>query len=219
MVVAHVQCNGYKHVNSKQHWRAADDDPVRKLAVTLHRMPSTLTAAIITMVCTAALLLLLHPGVRYHANETARAVFSGTPDSSSGAAYMRPSSDRKGFCRLEYTVKTWDGKNAPVCDPSICAGSEKLKVLHQVPAGGLMRRWSAFHESAYMRLFNGNKINGWLKVRYAPGWGGVCWARVCGVGGAGRRGGRWQSLTECSAADSLLTAEACTGRHPRTIPP
>jgi hypothetical protein len=42
-------------------------------------------------------------------------------------------------------------------------GSEKLKVLHQMP-GGMMRRWSAFHESAYMRLFNGNKINGWLKV-------------------------------------------------------
>lgn len=168
MVVAHVQCNGsYKHAphGKHPHWRAADDDPVRKIAVVLQRMPSTLTAATITMVCTAALLLLLHPGVRYHANETARAVFSGTPDSSSGAAYMRPSSDRKGFCRLEYTVKTWDGKNAPVCDPSICAGSEKLKVLHQVPAGGLMRRWSAFHESAYMRLFNSNKISGWLKVR------------------------------------------------------
>jgi hypothetical protein len=165
--------NGHRHTNGK-HWRS-DEDPVTKLAASLQRMPSTITAATVAMVCTAALLLLLHPGVRYHASEAAKAVFSGTPQKDTGA-YMRVSNDRKGLCRLEYTVKTWDGKNAPVCDPSICVGSEKLKVLHQMP-GGMMRRWSSFHESAYMRLFNGNKINGWLKV------GGVLlwwWWCCCG---------------------------------------
>lgn len=174
MVSPHKHNGHHKHSNGHKHWRS-DEDPVTKFTASLHRMPSTLTAATLTMLSTAALLLLLHPGVRYHANEAAKAVFSGKPDSNNGA-YLRVSDDRKGFCRLEYTVKTWDGKNAPVCDPSLCVGSDKLKVLHQLP-GGMMRRWSAFHESAYMRLFNGNKINGWLKVRgegvkHQDVWGG-----------------------------------------------
>lgn len=83
---------------------------------------------------------------------------------------MRPSSDKKGYCRLEYTVKTWDGKDALVCDPSICVGREKLKVLQLDAATSATRRWSPFHESAYMRLFNGNKIDGWLKVGFNNCW-------------------------------------------------
>lgn len=153
-------CNGH----SKQ-WRA-DEDPVTRLAATLHRMPSTCTAATVAMVCTTVLLLLLHPGVRYHANEAAKAALStgGSPHNS-GGAYMRISTDKKGFCRLEYTVKTWDGKNAPVCDPSLCYGSEKLNVLANLQQGQNTRRWSAFHESAYMKLFNAKQIDGWLKVK------------------------------------------------------
>jgi len=150
---------GPRNGNSR-HWKS-DEDAFARWATILQRMPSACTAAMVTIVVTASLLLLLHPGVRYHASETAKAVMaSGNPHSSSGS-FMRYSHDKTGFCRLEYTVKTWDGHNARVCDPSLCVGREKLKVLH---AAGSTRRWSAFHESAYMRLFNSNKINGWLQV-------------------------------------------------------
>jgi hypothetical protein len=157
--------HGKNHRNGNgKHWRS-DEDAVSRVAEALQRS-STCTAAIVAMVCTAALLLLLHPGVRYHASETAKAVLaSGTPQTQTSVdgAYLRISNDKKGFCRLEYTVKTWDSKNAKVCDPSLCVGRDKLKVM-QDPDNG-KRRWSAFHESAYMRLFNSNKISGWLKVR------------------------------------------------------
>lgn len=149
---------------SSRQWRS-DEDALLKWASALQRMPSPITTAVVAMVCTAGVLLLLHPGVRSQANETAKAVFGGSSSSSpqgNSGAYMRPSNDKNGYCRLEYTVKTWDGKNALVCDPSLCVGREKLKTL---TTAGNTRRWTAFHESAYMKLFNANKIMGWLKVR------------------------------------------------------
>lgn len=181
-------CNGH----SKGHWRA-DEDAVTRLAATLHRMPSTCTAATVAMVCTTALLLLLHPGVQYHANEAAKAALmsGGTPHSSSGA-YLRASSDKKGFCRLEYTVKTWDGKNAPVCDPSLCRGSEKLRVMQSVPQGNT-RRWSAFHESAYMKLFSAKQIDGWLKVRRTQGLCVAAYKQRAWVPGSRRSCRAWGS--------------------------
>jgi hypothetical protein len=36
------------------------------------------------------------------------------------------------------------------------------------------RRWSAYHESTYMRMYNGGQISGWLKVRSRRTWGRVC---------------------------------------------
>jgi hypothetical protein len=118
------------------------------------KLPSTF---ILATGCTATLLLLtlLYPslGARGHTQLKARV-------SGAYAALTEQSSDRQGNCRLEYTVKTWDAKYARVCDPSVCAGRDKLKML----AAAGPRRWSPAHEAAYMQLYNANTIDGWLKV-------------------------------------------------------
>jgi hypothetical protein len=194
----------YRNGNGK-HWRS-DEDAISRVAEALQRS-STCTAAIVAMVCTAALLLLLHPGVRYHASETAKAVLaSGTPhtQTSADSAYLRHSSDKKGFCRLEYTVKTWDSKNAKVCDPSLCAGRDKLKVM-QDPDNG-KRRWSAFHESAYMRLFNSDKISGWLRVRTTQDCHCVTGVNLCA-------GMWWLPAAAAEASYPCVDTSAGSSRH------
>jgi hypothetical protein len=185
---ANVVANGGG--GGQRQWRSADDDdPLGKwAAAAVHgRGPRSCTNIVIAIVATASImLLLLHPGASYYAQETARSVMhGGGPQHGAdgdGGAFMHPSSDRHGLCRLEYTVKTWDGKNARVCDPSVCVGREKLKLLK---AAGSPRRWSAYHESAYMRMYNGGQISGWLKVRAAAAAGtSAALGGLCGLAGS-----------------------------------
>lgn len=155
--------NKARNGSNGRQWRS-DQDALNDLAEAVQRRLSPCAAASLSAVCTAALLLLvlLHPGVRFHAQEKAQAIFAGQQQAPAQQdAGLQQSSDKQGFCRLDYTVKTWDGKDVRVCDPSVCVGRDKLKVLD---AAGSPRRWSAFHESAYMKMFNAGKLAGWLKV-------------------------------------------------------
>lgn len=148
------RCNG---VRSPRH-----SDPhvpySRLLESAVQRAPARRAACLAT---TALMLILLfsHPGVRYHATESLQRVL-GIGRSSSGSADFKVSNS-KGLCRLEYSVATFDGKNAPVCSPQLCMGREKLKVLEAVSGP---RRWTPFDESQYMNLYKGQNISGWLQV-------------------------------------------------------
>lgn len=107
-----------------------------------------------------ALLLLLHPGVRFHATEQLRAVLGLGP--SHGDEPVFKLSNSKGICRLEYTVRTYDGANAPACDPKLCVGRDKLRLLKDLKH---QRRWAAYDEASYLDMFRSRNISGWLQVK------------------------------------------------------
>lgn len=85
------------------------------------------------------------------------------------------------MCRLDYSVKTWDGRLVPVCDVSKCAGRENVTALGRPAA--FERRWSAEAEENFMVAFRAKKIGGWLHVRSrAAGWQAAAHAeRGCGA--------------------------------------
>lgn len=80
---------------------------------------------------------------------------SSNADSSSRYA----SQDRP--CKMQYPVALHDSKTAPVCDPRVCIGRDKLGRLEKLPH---IKRWSSADEVHYMTLFNTNKMSGWVQV-------------------------------------------------------
>ncbi|KAF8059198.1 SYP22 [Scenedesmus sp. PABB004] len=118
------------------------------------RAPRRLAAGLLGLLCAA--LALAHPGARYHAGEALRGALGLRPSHDDAPTFRLSRS--KGLCRLEYTVRTYDGANAPACDPRLCAGRHKLRLLRDLPH---VRRWSAFDESQYKAMFN--TVSGWLQ--------------------------------------------------------
>lgn len=148
----------------KTNWVSDTHEPYALvLESAARRAPSRRT---ICLASTALLLLVLfsNPGVRYHASETLSSLLGSSGNRSSSSSSSSTDfkvSKSKGICRVEYSVATFDGGHAPVCDPKLCAGREKLKILQGIPHN---RRWSAFDENQYMELYNRQQISGWLQV-------------------------------------------------------
>jgi hypothetical protein len=101
--------------------------------------------------------MLLHPGARYFLGEALKSAVGIRSYQQDVPSFKVSNSG--GICKLEYTVKTYDGINAPVCDPSICAGRHKLKNLINLKP---LRRWSPYDEASYLGIFP--NISGWLQV-------------------------------------------------------
>ena len=116
------------------------------------------------LIATALLLLVFfsHAGIRYHSVESLRCLFgTGSNSSNHGSSTDFNVSNSNGLCRVEYSIATFDGGYARVCNPQLCVGREKLKVLE---AASGTRRWSPFDESQYMKLYRNNNISGWVNV-------------------------------------------------------
>jgi hypothetical protein len=123
------------------------------------------------VLCGLLLLLLAarHPGARYVTGETLRGALRQSPSklqpiklppSRLDAHLSNNSAASGGLCRVEYSVRTYDGALAPACDPGVCRGRERLRLLRDMPQ---RRRWTHYDEAAYLARFSSGNISGWLQ--------------------------------------------------------
>ena len=106
----------------------------------------------------AILLILIWPQGALH-------VRFQTPVSTSETATSLLAASTDPLCKLTYNIPNWEGRDIPTCDISICKGREKLNLVAPPAAGSQQRRWSAFDEATYLKMYEGNQISGWLQVK------------------------------------------------------
>ena len=71
------------------------------------------------------------------------------------------------MCKHQYTVTTWDGKQAPVCDPTLCDATPPLMKPPPKNSPTAARRWTDANDAAYAAA--SQDVVGWLvenQVRY-----------------------------------------------------
>jgi hypothetical protein len=120
--------------------------------------PTVKVLAVTLAAAVGILLILIWPQGALHVRFQA-------PQAPTRAESTQVAASTDPFCKFMYNIPNWEGQDTPVCDTSICKGREKLRPVQPPAAGSQQRRWSAFDEATYLKLFEGNQISGWLQVR------------------------------------------------------
>jgi hypothetical protein len=140
-------------------------------APSLCQSPGVRVLTMLSVLAVGTLLVVtLHPGASassssmlHSRNCTSGPGVHGEPAPGPQAVKEDPS---RGMCRHDYSVPTWSGEEALVCDPAVCEGGDKLKPM--VAPEQKQRRWSPTEEASYIDLFRKNRFNGWLQVIDPP---------------------------------------------------
>lgn len=69
----------------------------------------------------------------------------------------------QGLCKLDYSIRNWEGRLVAACDMTKCEGRGKLEVPEAPEREKRRRRWTDEAEGAYRELGRNGSTEGWLE--------------------------------------------------------